>query len=243
MINLSAPRFPESFGRLCIRVYYLAPFGTSNHISPFLLELQDSALGHWQCSISLGTGSVLGLWASTTFLGWCTGFGAGERTHCVVLHMGVCVGVNARHALHPSRSHCHISYSNSISISPLPSISSEMAILSTSPVKDTLVFRLSIPDVPSNTWTTARLPNTSRIFRFARPRQDKTRQKKRKEKKEKKRKGTKRRRHTIRPTRHGHRKAKGETTRFRGVPQNLLLRTALLQTQTSVQAHLYAPQF
>lgn len=48
--------------------------------------------------------------------------------------------------------------------SPLPNISSEIAILSTSPVKDTLVFRLSIPEVPSNTWTTARLPKTSRIL-------------------------------------------------------------------------------
>lgn len=34
---------------------------------------------------------------------------------------------------------------------PLPSISSEMGILSTSPVNDTLVFLLSIPEVPSNT--------------------------------------------------------------------------------------------
>lgn len=47
---------------------------------------------------------------------------------------------------------------------PLPSISSEMAILSTSPVNDTRVFLLSIPDVPSNTCTTARLPKTSKIW-------------------------------------------------------------------------------
>lgn len=38
-----------------------------------------------------------------------------------------------------------------------------MGILSTSPVKETRVLRLSMPDVPSNTCTTARLPNTSKI--------------------------------------------------------------------------------
>lgn len=42
-----------------------------------------------------------------------------------------------------------------------PSISSEIAILSTSPVNSQCVWRLSMPSVPSNTCTTALLPCTS----------------------------------------------------------------------------------
>lgn len=42
-----------------------------------------------------------------------------------------------------------------------PSISSEMAILSTLPVNSQCVLRLSMPSVPSNTCTTALLPCTS----------------------------------------------------------------------------------
>ena len=49
-------------------------------------------------------------------------------------------------------------------LNDLPSISSDTPILRTSPVNSQRVLRLSISDVPSKTWTTARLPATSRTW-------------------------------------------------------------------------------
>ncbi|CAG5076910.1 Protein of unknown function [Cotesia congregata] len=45
-----------------------------------------------------------------------------------------------------------------------PSMSSDTGVLRMSPVNSQTVFLASIPDVPSNTWTTALEPDTSRTF-------------------------------------------------------------------------------